>query len=50
LRGRLRTAEDFEIKYHILLKTSEAEMTKLKRDADKGEETRREEVLSVKLR
>ena len=29
VRFRLRNAEDFEIKYHILLKTTQAEMYKL---------------------
>jgi len=29
-RAKLRIAEDFEIKYNILLKTSEAEIKKLK--------------------
>jgi hypothetical protein len=30
LRTRLRVAEDYEIKYHILLKNSEAELMELR--------------------
>lgn len=49
LRHRLRAAEDYEIRYHILVKTSETEILRLRNLQDRAEETRRQEAVAAQL-
>lgn len=49
-RLRLRTAEDYEIKYRILIKNNEVDLQRAKIEAAKAEEERNRELLAVALR
>lgn len=49
LRARLRTAEDYQIKYSLLVSANQKEMERLKTNLERQEETRLKELLSTKM-
>lgn len=50
VRLRLRTAEDYEIKYRILIKNNEVDLQRAKIEAARAEEEKNREQLAVALR
>ena len=50
LRTRLRTAEDFEIKYSLVVQANQREMEKLRGNMERQEETKLKEVVTQKLK
>ena len=50
VRLRLRTAEDYEIKYRILIKNNEVDLQRAKIETARAEEEKNRELLAVALR
>jgi spore coat polysaccharide biosynthesis protein SpsF (cytidylyltransferase family) len=50
VRSRLRTAQDYEIRYELLMQSSNDEIQRLRSGQAKAEEARREEYVAIKLR
>ncbi len=50
VRSRLRTAQDYEIRYELLMQSSNDEIQRLRSGQAKAEEARRDEFVAIKLR